>query len=477
MAQAIYNENKKGYFTEAQIEKIADDAFEILERVGVKILDEPLSQKLKSKGFKFQGKSVLIPKEESRKFLSKLQHRTLEKAKSEEKESFPVEFSFSLNGYSDNIENHLNGEISLFDTPKLIEATKFCNSIIKDYGYQATMPGIAHDIHPDLIPLMSCKIGAQYIEGGWGPDVYSIKIIPYMLEMCEVMNTRIDQVFIFMVNPLTLAGESFRIALELKDSVDFVKVRTLPTLGVSTPLDIPAALSLSMAEVFGGAFVFEELSGVTTDILVSLFPFDFHDLNVMYGSVEKQVLVFMTQELNVKLGFTTEAAAKKKVDLTNLAKKSDFQSIMDNAQTITAGVISGGRSFKSSGCLSCGEIFSPIQMVADLEMMERAKILINGMNMTSGDEDICDKIRCEENKNFFESEQTLYHHREYIWYPKFYDRSPLGTWKAKGMPDVRSRIIDYIEKARQNKNTYRLDDFRFTALEKIYEKAKRITLE
>ncbi len=287
------------------------------------------------------------------------------------------------------------------------------------------------------------------------------------------MDTRIDQVFIFMVNPLTLAGESFKVALELADTVDFVKVRTLPTLGVSTPLDIPASLSLSMAEVFGGAFVYEELCGVTTDILVSLFPFDFRDLNVMYGSVEKQVLLFMTRELNVKLGFVTERTAKKKVDLTNLAKQSDFQSIMDNAQTITAGAMAGGRSFKSSGCLSCGEIFSPIQMVADLEMMERAKILINGLNMESSKEDICDKIYCEENKNFFESERTLFHHGEYIWYPKFYDRSSLGAWKAKGMPDTRDRIIDYIEKARQNKDTYRLDDLRLTSLKRYLRKLKK----
>jgi hypothetical protein len=441
--------------------------------VGIKILDNALREKLKRKGFKFNDKSVLIPKVQSIKFLETLQKRTLEKTKNEQEESYPVEFSFSLNGYSDNIENHLTGEVTRYDTQKLIEATKFCNTIIKDYGYQGTMPGIAHDIHPDLIPLMSCKIGAQYIDGGWGPDVYSINIIPYMLEMCDVMDTRIDQVFIFMVNPLTLAGESFKVAAELADTVDFVKVRTLPTLGVSTPLDIPAALSLSMAEVFGGAFVYEELCGVPTDILVSLFPFDFRNLNVMYGSVEKQLLVFMTRELNVKLGFVTESTAKKKVDLTNLAKKSDFQSIMDNAQTITAGAMAGGRSFKSSGCLSCGEIFSPIQMVADLEMIERAKILLNGLNMTSGDKDICDKIRCEENKNFFESEQTLFHHGEYIWYPKFYDRSSLGAWKAKGMPDTRKRIIDYIEKARQNKDTYRLDDLKFNELEKIYNKAEK----
>ena len=473
MTQALYNENKKNYFTDSQIEKIADDAFEILECVGIKIMDDKLSEKLRRKGFKFKNKSVLIPKAQSKTFLEKLRHRTLEKAIKEKPERSPAEFTFSLNGYSDNIENHLTGEVSLYDTPKLIEATKFCNTIIKDYGYQATMPGIAHDIHPDLIPLMSCKIGAQYIEGGWGPDVYSINIIPYMLEMCDVMDTRIDQVFIFMVNPLILAGESFKVALELAGTVDFVKVRTLPTLGVSTPLDIPAALSLSMAEVFGGALIFEELSGVTTDILVSLFPFDFRDLNVMYGSVEKQLLVFMTRELNVKLGFATESSAKKKVDLTNLAKKSGLQSMMDNAQTITAGAMAGGRSFKSSGCLSCGEIFSPIQMVADLEMMERAKILINGMNMTSSDEDICEKIRCEENKNFFESEQTLFHHGEYIWYPKFYDRSSMGAWKAKGMPDTRERIIDYIEKARQNKDTYRLDGLRFNELEKIFEKAQK----
>ncbi len=113
-----------------------------------------MSEKLKRKGFKFNNKSVLITKAQSKKFLEKLQLRTLKKAKNEKAERLPVEFSFSLNGYSDNIENHLTGEVSLYDTPKLIEATKFCNTIIKDYGYQATMPGIAHDIHPDLIPLI-----------------------------------------------------------------------------------------------------------------------------------------------------------------------------------------------------------------------------------------------------------------------------------------------------------------------------------
>ena len=68
MIQAIYNENRKDYFTDSQIEKIADDAFEILERVGIKILDDTLSEKLKRKGFKFNNKSVLIPKSQSKKF-------------------------------------------------------------------------------------------------------------------------------------------------------------------------------------------------------------------------------------------------------------------------------------------------------------------------------------------------------------------------------------------------------------------------
>lgn len=472
MKTATGIENKNHYFSDSAIEKITEDTFMILENVGIKILDDNIILKLKNEGYAFKGSSVLIQRAQARSFLELLQTQTIERKEKIKDEETPVKFMCSLNGYSDNIENHKTSKISLFDTSTLIDTTKYCSAIFKDYGYHATMPGLAHDVHPDLIPLLSCKIGAQYIDGGWGPDVYSINIMPYMLDMCEVMDEKIEQVSIYMINPLILAGESFEVALALKDEVDSIKVRTLPTLGVTTPLDIPAAISLSFAEVLGGAFIIHELTGCKMDIAISLFPFDFRDLNIMYGSVEKQVLGFMVDELNIRLNLITRNVSKK-VNLTNVSKVAGPQSFMNNAQTITAGALTGGRSFKALGSLSCGEVFSPIQMVADFEMIQRANILVNGMNMQSDDQDILDKIQCDENKNFFDSEKTLFHHQEHIWYPKFFDRSPLGSWQAKGSPKAKDKIIDYIEKMRSEKSEYRLDDLRFNALEEIYIKAKR----
>ena len=465
-------ENKNHYFTDSDLEKITEDAFIILEKAGIKIPDEKLRDKLKAKGHSFRGDSMTIGKKNVKRFLEALQKTTISLREKEKEENMPVKFTCTLNGYSDNIELPKSSEIKPFDTPALIDATKYCSAIFEDYGYQATMPGLAHDVHPDLIPLLSCKIGAQYIYGGWSPDVYSIKIITYMLEMCDVMEVSIDQVAVYMINPLTLAGESLNVAIAMKDDLKTIRVRTLPTLGVTTPLDIPSAISLSFAEVLGGAFAVSELTGRATDIAISLFPFDFRDLNIMYGSVEKQILGFMADEINVRLNLVTKFTSKK-VNLTNVAKVAGIQSYIENAQTVTAGAMAGGRNFRALGSLSCGEVFSPVQMIADLESIKRAEILINGMPLERSEGDIISLISIEKNKNFFDSERSLLNHGEYIWYPRFFDRMSLDVWVSKGSPDAKDRIVDYIENIRKNKCGYRIEDSKFNSLEKIYEKAAK----
>ena len=62
-----------------------------------------------------------------------------------------------------------------------------------------------------------------------------------------------------------------------------------------------------------------------------------------------------------------------------LAKRCGAQSCFERGSLMTAGCLQGARYFYCIGSLALDEIFSPLQLIVDLEMMRQLETLIAGL--------------------------------------------------------------------------------------------------
>jgi len=159
---------------------------------------------------------------------------------------------------------------------------------------------------------------------------------------------------------------------------------------------------------------------------------------MVLGSPEDFLLQLGLAEVNAYFHGTRWSPAAASVH-TN-AKLPGPQACSEKASLMTAGALLGARSFGAIGTLSLDEVFSPEQLLYDLEIKEHVQRLVEGID---GE---CDPERCLrdvieglEQKSFVGIESTLAGYRAFYWHPKLFERQFLGAWEKEGARTIRER--------------------------------------
>ena len=112
----------------------------------------------------------------------------------------------------------------------VVEAAKLID-VLSDDGVVGGAPGCPTDVPPYLQPVLQYKIQAEYCRHGREPiDAKWVRIMPYVMEMAEVLNHRVRQLPVYMVSPLTLGGESLKAVMTFRDRLEGVHVANMSSV-------------------------------------------------------------------------------------------------------------------------------------------------------------------------------------------------------------------------------------------------------
>ncbi|HEY5582972.1 MAG TPA: trimethylamine methyltransferase family protein [Ruminiclostridium sp.] len=464
---------KGKYFKAEDVEKILSGACDILSSIGVRVVNERALKKLEELGFEIKAGRVVINQKQTRSFLTDIRAR-LTRQEVPEIQKGKSTFDGMVSIYSYNYERPEDGQILPFDTSALTSMAQFVEKCSQRYGFGTGVPGYPCDVPPALESLIKYKIAAENCHDGWPLEPTSMLAAKYMFEMAEIMEKPMRRLPVFIASPLCLGGDSFDIVFEYKEKLESVYVFSMPTLGVTTPLSVSMAFAMDLAEVLGGALLVHELTGLPVDIKPNVFPFDLRAFNIGFGSPEKFIFECMSADFSAQLLQTP--LEYRSTNIHTWAKKAGIQAAVEKGTLMMAGAMNGARKFYSIGTLSLDEVFSPIQLILDLEIMQHVAKLIKGFEVEELPENFTSIIKEGLERGFISSDLTLDCHEDYIWYSKLFERTSFNKWANSSKKDVTEIIREEVKKINQQDVKYILDAQKARALNEIYKLAMGKTI-
>ena len=453
-------------FTDSQIAQIREGSISILDNIGVKVPRKDLLEKLKQKGFRVNGEFVLI---EKKQVLDKIEAFAGDVEPPE-----PVRpFITYTSAYSHTYEKIDGSGFESITNESNAAMGRFINNTSKIWtGLQPNCPGHPTDVHPDLQFFRLAINSFTWCEGFHSMEPVSLKIAPYQFEACEVVGRPMNGLPIYVASPLTIAGESFDIAVAHSNKLESAWVGSMPSLGANTPLNLIAAYAQTAAETIGGAIVFEELTGVPTSFSSNIFTFDFHSMSMPFGTPEKLVLEWLNMDVAARLGGGT-CKAVWSTDIHSNAIHSGMQACVEKASLAMAGALRGAQSFGCSGTLGMDEMFSPVQLLIDLEMLEHIQHIIDGMPIEEFEGDLLEEVREGVKFGYLGSDRTLNNYKDYQWFPHFFNRHSFGSYLKSVFPTETEKARQKARELMNQEFSWKLDEDKCKELERIYRSAEK----
>ena len=459
-------------FSISQLEQMEEAMMRILEDVGIAVLYDDLLKKLSSRGFPVKGNRVIVERNLVREFLENERKQNGNKFP-EGQQSIKVDnprIALSVSGYPQQIHDIETDTIVPFTTERLIEATKMVD-VLASKGVISRPPGCPIDVSPELQPIMQYWIGAVYSRHGRSPvDPKSLESFFYVMEMAEVLGNPRQHLPIYVFSPLTLGGESLRCVLAFKEKLSYVNVSDMPSVGCTSPINIGDAAALSAAEVIGASILVKEIVDVPVRWYLRLCSIDLHSLAMVLGSPEDFLLQLANSEINGYFHGTRWNPALGFIH-TN-AKLPGAQACAEKSSTMTAGALLGARRFGVAGTLSLDEVFSPEQLLYDIEIKDHVQRIVTGIDGNCNPERCLRDVReAIERRSFVGLDTTLREYRNVYWFPNLFERQFLAAWQGEGSINIRERTHGTIrELAAQH--DYELDPKLRSELDEILEQAK-----
>jgi trimethylamine:corrinoid methyltransferase-like protein len=192
---------------------------------------------------------------------------------------------------------------------------------------------------------------------------------------------------------------------------------------------------------------------------------------MVLGSPEDLLLQFSNAEVNAYFHGTSWYPGVGSIHTS--AKLPDAQACAEKANLMTTGTLLGVRRFGVAGTLSLDEVFSPEQLLYDIEIRDHAQRIAKGID---GD---CDPGRCLEDvmesiqqKSFVGLDTTVNTYRDVYWHPRLFERQFLAGWDGEGAKTIREKAHAMILEL-LNEYEYELETELRRELDQILAKAKQ----
>ena len=343
-----------------------------------------------------------------------------------------------------------------------------------DCGLTAYAPGIHQNVPAPLQGLGQLLAGAKNKPGAAIHAVHYPAAQPFIRE-CQTILGQGHGAGIHVVSPLRFEGQEVDEALALRreNPAASIGVGSMPIVGVSTPATALAGAVTALAEVVGGALLMVK-SGTPPERLgmsVNLYPFDMRHGCFVYGTPSNLLLTRIERELNRYLG--TEISAKT---FSVMAQRPGAKSCALKGLATGLMAAEGRMIFSAAGSLSLDEVYSPVQLLYDREIL--AYVQRSREMMTDSLDEallLVDEIIADTTGSFLGADSTLDHFRTLQWDSGIFPTRMLQQWCEAGEPDEHDLAVEEIGRLLAGYE-FELEADKTRALDEVYARARAALL-
>ena len=339
-----------------------------------------------------------------------------------------------------------------------------------DCGIAAYAPGIPQDVPAPLQGLGQLLAGAKNKPGAAIYALHFPAAQPFIRE-CQTILGQGHGAGIHVVSPLRFEGQEVEEALALRceNPAASIGVGSMPIVGVSTPATALAGAVTALAEVVGGALLMHR-SGTPLERLgmsVNIYPFDMRHGCFVYGTPTNLLLTRIEREINRYLG--TEISAKT---FSVMAQRPGAKSCALKGLATGLMAAEGRMIFSAAGSLSLDEVYSPVQLIYDREILayvQRSREMV----ADSLDEALLlvDEIIADTTGSFLGADSTFDHFRTLQWDSDIFPTRMLQQWCEAGEPDEHDLAAEEIKRLLAGYE-FELEEDKARALDEVYGTAR-----
>jgi trimethylamine--corrinoid protein Co-methyltransferase len=300
--------------------------------------------------------------------------------------------------------------------------------------------GSAYVFHIDEIPHEALVPFFHYFAlkftGRSSASVNNVRWAPIVLEMAEAFaaekNVPVQQVIspvhIHLVSPLRFSAEEAKIFLFFAERGLRIGVGTMSVLGSNAPVTIAGALAQHLAQnIFINILYRAYFGEKRLSFSSAISPLDMKTLMQSYGRPEKELCNVAMAQMARRYGahffpHTGHADAKKP------GPEAGFEKALNSIPSL----IACGRVSISCGLLSVDEVYSPIQLVIDREIIDALNRFVRGFEINEATLALETIREVGHGGVFTGTEHTAAHWKRELWMPKIFAREMFSAWREKG---------------------------------------------
>ncbi len=456
-------------FADGELRRIYERALNVIETVGLDVENANARDKLgKAPGFKLKGDRVVIERAAVAEAFGARNERCGVNFPCSPPEDWDVSnLSLGAGTHAHHVVRCGEDAPQAITTDDVIEGIRLVRALAGE-NVVGSVIGAPQDVpeplRPAHIQMLSCiHAGRATYAPVMNPEQFETN-----LRMRNAMGIE-PSASCHLPSPLRLAGNEFDLSLQFAGRIKHVGVANMPQLGVTAPASVPGLLIQSTAEMLGALCAMGVLMpGVEVDFSIGAHGTDFRTGGMVYGSPGALLVEAGLFHLR---GWLLGGWGGRRFMRTQ-AKLPGMQSAADKAAGGMLGALLGCHSFSGAGYLSLDEVWSPEQMLLDVEVRD---FVAQAAGDFSRDEDAFDVSvieECAPKNEYMSSEETLKRFREFAWAGRLFRYDMLGSWEADGRPLERARLTEIVRELVSRELPPPLDDDRARKVMDIYEDVK-----
>ncbi len=457
------------------VRPLHERAVRILDRIGLRISDPRLTRRLRDKqGVRIAGNRVTFDPAVTEELVNlKDRHKEL----IPDQPKIPEKISIITSYHARHIMDPDIETIRPLTESDAVQIAKLSDAL-RDRGVLGGAPGAPQDIPARLRSVAQYKISLEWSRAGHYAPVSSVAEYRYIREMARVMGDDFGMEC-YLISPLRLEGDEVTAVIDYLETCSPddkpvpICATSMPTMGLSGPVDPLALFVLGIAEAMGGFIALTLAYGDEVRVGMSrpnAYPCDFRTGGFIVGSPEAVLIEIIRRDFDRFYRCGSWARA-----LRTMSSVPGVQTAAEKAAGAVACALAGYESWFGGGLIGLDEVFSPIQLLIDCEIRDYALQVAQGFQADESFDDISvlkDILEAEnEPLPFMTHPTTLKTFRNVFREPKFFHREPY-----KGQSKPKEELFDHIReeiKTLIRSHDYHLESEKLSELEKIYTRAKK----
>jgi trimethylamine--corrinoid protein Co-methyltransferase len=444
---------------EPRVESIVDEAYDVLEQVGVAVEHRHAVEMLAGAGARIadDGLRVFIPRELCAQCLQTVptEFQLFDRDEKSLYKVGGVETAFDPGSAALSLYDYERGEIVSPTTRNVVEFAVLTDQLAA-YDYQSTGL-IPADIPENLADRFRLFVALVYGKKPVITGTFTLEGFTTMHALlcasrgsADALRERPLAVFdCCPTSPLTWSELTCDALISCAHTGIPAETVSMPLTGATSPVTLAGAIVQHTAESISG-IVIHQLAGSGSPLVYGGAPscFDMRRATTPMGSVETMMIDLSYAQIGKRLGLPVHTY----MGLSD-AKRPDFQAGFETAMGVVLAALAGINVVSGPGMLNFVGTQSLEKLVLDAEICAMARRLIDGVAFRNPPEALGILRDHAVDKGFLTAEHTRNHFRSEVYFPSdVVDRGSQADWEAAGKPDSTARahkkVRDLLDGAR-----------------------------